>query len=854
MERTTKLPEGTVTFLTTDVVSFSSLFELDPEGTRELARLQLSLICSVIDRHGGHSFKTVGDAVWCAFQSAPAAVRCAIEIGSVIESEPQLQRLRLRIGIVTGEAKPVDNDYLEQSLNRLSRICGACRPGKILVGETTFELVKGEFEFVCLGMVSLKGVPSQHLYELSGVVDPAPSSRRVRHLRKLHNLPSEERPFIGRERERSTLVRLIREGKRLITVTGMGGIGKTRLCRQVAADLASEKPEGCWIVDCDGIESESELLAAVASVLHLHLSNSSVSELANLIDGREMLLVLDCFERIAEHCARCVDELLRDTEGVQLLISSRVVLGLGREYSFGVGALAVKGKSRTDSEAVQLFMEAATHSLDVNLSGSKTLSACAEIVTRLEGVPLAILLAASRLRYLTAEELLAQINVGRLNLDRGHGGQASDRHQNLYRVVKDSFMLLGPNERNLLVALTAFHGFYMEDAVAVLHGESNVRNSIFLLKDHSLLVSSSRGGRTRYRILDTIREFVQESEELVIPESVRESHASHFTNRARVLREGFTSTDWKGSQAEFWLELANFREAIRCASANCNVELLREQARVLARPLAEANLLAEFEILANADPGEDYKLQIELLGLEGALSHRRGEWKDALLHWGRRADICKLYSEDELFADTLIDMSETALMNGDLATARDCVERYESFPSAASFEGILAANGHVMRANLFAKLGQKEQAISHLDRARSSLVEQTDSRDHIYVWGVSAKLLAEFGRWEEAQKYAQRALLISAASQYSGEAASLLIAMVERARIAGQVDALVEFLSLLRTIPLSAGTSIASRARSQLDTGLDPCLRGRLEELQDRYRDLSWTEAICDWCKVPIGS
>ncbi|HLK14413.1 MAG TPA: NB-ARC domain-containing protein, partial [Fimbriimonadaceae bacterium] len=704
-----------MTFLTTDIVGFSALFELDQERARALTLQHFDLIQSIVDKWGGAMFKTAGDAAWAAFTSAPSAVRAALEIARRLRETPDLEELKLRTALLTGEAAPSAGDYLAPVLNRCSRVINLCPPGGVLVGATTHELTRLEFGYRALGTAELRGVPDQEIWQLdepelvAELMDPLVSGKR-----RKRALPSEELRFVGRVGEKSELAtRLSDPGTRLVTVTGMGGIGKTRLCTEVARELQLQFKDGVTFVECESLTNESELLSAVASAMDLDDQVHDLDSLAGALSSSEQLLLLDCFERLVDSRS-VVESLLKVTTGLKILVSSRVVLGLPREYEFALGPLGTRVREGSRSEACTLFWDVAEH-VAPRIKPTRTHANTAnQIVEALEGVPLAILLAATRLSHMALEELLDQVRRRRLETLKRSPIAAVDRHENLIRVIDDSFSLLQESELQLIFELSVFRGFFMDDALAVLGDDDRVRDGVARLRSSSLLVAQTHGARMRFRILDTIREYIERRGSDRVADALRANHADHYTRTAVAVRAKAEAGEWRTTTRLLWLEMGNYREAIDFAVRHGRADLLDMQARSLARPMAEAGMTTEFNALSKAVATSDGSLSkqalAELEGLRGMLARGAGDLPAARAHWIACAELWNRAGDRAREADVLSDVIDVSIGLGDLEAARRGLAQFNEARIGAGSDDGLTISGKMLEARIALAEGDKPLA------------------------------------------------------------------------------------------------------------------------------------------------
>ena len=487
------------------------------------------------------------------------------------------------------------------------------------------------------------------------------------------NLTYDDRPFIGRVKERADLRRKIRDqGQRLVTITGPGGMGKTRLSRQVAAELLHEFPEGIWFVDCESLIGEQELVAGIAAEVPFCSGAESKQSLKDCLARSRMLLVLDCFENSVSQGA-LADELLHSATNLYILVTSRIVLGLPREFEYQLPPMATAAKAGETADSVSLFAEAAGHAIDGFSVTAKNHKLLRELCGSLEGVPLAIVLAAGRLRHMGLAELIQQVQDQPVaTLRRRTGG--IERHSNIESVVAGSFNLLPPAEKSVLSKLGLFVGaFTIADAAFVCdQSEKELIARLSDLRDHSLVQIQRDEIRTRYKLLDTVRDYLSRlsTEPTLVQElaECRRRHAEYFTRHAIEIGRLMSEGRWSAGTSAMMQELGNLRAAIGTAAGLRRHDLISALISSLARRFFEAGLLTDFRSLADAgysaaDATADPSIRIQLLGLDGALASRHGDEPTCERLWMERVELCRRENDMEHCADTLIDLAWQAFEN-----------------------------------------------------------------------------------------------------------------------------------------------------------------------------------------------
>lgn len=517
-----------MTFLFTDIEGSTRLWEREPASMSAALEQHDELVRREVDERGGHVFKTVGDACCAVFGVPSDAVAAAIAAQRRLRAPLAGLELRVRMAIHTGAAELREDDYFGPAVNRVARLLSAGHGGQVLVSGSAVE----GFDFGSLPEGALLRDLGEHLLKdlmrpmrifqvlVPDLAADFPPLRTLDPRRS--NLPAQLTSFVGRERQIEQVTGLMAE-HRLVTLTGAGGTGKTRLALQIAAGLADSYPDGTWLVDLAPVADPDLVPQAVAAVLGLpdHGRTTVTEALVDHLHARRVLLLLDNCEHLVEPCALLVDRLLRRCETVRVLATSREMLGVPGESVVTVPPLTVPvepGAGPDDLgrfEATRLFVDRARSVQPALSVTDATAPVVAEICTRLDGIPLAVELAAARMTTLGPAELLERLEDRFRLLSRG-SRTALPRHQTLQAMVDWSWGLLDQTERLLLMRLTVFSGGWMlEAAERVCGGDGVSSDDVVDLQDRlvrkSLVVVESDGGSgTRFRLLETIRQYAGE--------------------------------------------------------------------------------------------------------------------------------------------------------------------------------------------------------------------------------------------------------------------------------------------------------------------------------------------------------
>ena len=556
-----------VTFLFTDIEGSTRRWEADADEMRKALAAHDQLLRSAIEAQGGFMFKHTGDGVCAAFASPSCAVDAAVaaqrELG-----------LPVRMGLATGEAELRDGDYFGAVLNRAARVMAAGHGGQILVAESTAGLLGG-VDLLNLGPRRLRDVPMP-----VGVFQVRAAGLRAEFpaLRALDTSPGNLRPaatsFIGRDAELAEVQAALRE-HRLVTLTGVGGVGKTRLAQEVAAHLADEFPDGVWLFELAAVADPAAVPDAVAAVLGItQQPGKSVAEsVAAALEGRVRLLVFDNCEHVHDAAADLVEAILAHSASVKILATSREGLGIVDEQLWQVSSLDVD--AGTDSAAVTLFVERA-HSVAQRFSLAMTdTAAVIEICRRLDGIPLAIELAASRMASMTASEVRDRLDQRFRLLVSSR--RELERHQTLRHAVAWSYDHLHDAERDLLDRCSVFAGGFDLQSVCAVAGFDDdyvVLDLLDALVRKSLLVADRSSARTRYSMLETIRQFAEgQLDAGGEAATVRTTHARYFAGRETDIMSLWDSPRQREAYEWLAVEISNLRTAFRWSAEHADLDV-----------------------------------------------------------------------------------------------------------------------------------------------------------------------------------------------------------------------------------------------------------------------------------------
>jgi predicted ATPase/class 3 adenylate cyclase len=619
-----ELPSGTVTFLFTDIEGSTRLWEEHPDAMRDALACHDELLREAIEGHGGYVVKTTGDGFHAAFSAADAGVSAAIAAQRALEAATwgETGTLRIRIGLHTGVASVRDGDYFGSSLNRAARLMGVAHGGQVVCSQATTDLARDVLaegvDFVDLGEHRLRDLTrAERVFQVSapGLVGEFAALTSVDAFPG--NLPLQVSSFIGRDRELVRVAKALGEA-RVVTLTGVGGVGKTRLALQAAAEVLPQFREGAWLVELAPVRDPDGVVGAFAAVFGVTArAGQTVEEsLVEFLRTKQLLLVVDNCEHLLEAVADLVEVLERSCRGLSILATSREGLALDGERVVPVPSLGAPADDTSlevaaGADAVRLFEDRAG-AIDPDFALTReNAAAVVQICRRLDGVPLAIELAAARVATMNPAELARGLDR-RFDTLAGGRRRAVQRHQTLRAAIDWSYELCTEPEQRLLARLAVFAGGCTRQAVeAVCGGEPLVASRVFdplaALVARSLVVAERDHPETRYRLLETIREYGEERlAEHDETDTLRARHAEYYRDFARGTTGDLEGPHQVEAGRRFAAEHENLLNAMSFAVDRGDVDLALEL------------------LIASVTPAQvGYSLQVptEALGLDGAPEH-----------------------------------------------------------------------------------------------------------------------------------------------------------------------------------------------------------------------------------------
>jgi predicted ATPase len=731
---------------------------------------------TAVEDNRGVVVKMTGDGMYAAFDDPVDALNATVILQRALEelAASNTPALRVRVGLHLGIVERRDEDLFGSPVNRAARIMKAAHGGQVLVSQAIVDRVGGRLparvSLRDLGAVRLRDLStSERVYQL---VHPQ-LRQHFPALRSLeatpNNLPQQVTSFIGRERELSEAKALL-ETTRLLTLLGMGGLGKTRLSLQIGADVLEKYPDGVWFVDLAPIKDVSLVPNVAAQVLGVREESGQpmLLTLCAYVREHKLLLIIDNCEHLIGTCASLADALLQAAPGMRIIATSREALHIRGEQTYQVLPLRVPDrKARADdllrSEAVQLFMERARlQKPDFSLS-EREAPAVAELCARLDGIPLALELAAARMRSMSVEQINERLH-DRFKLLTGGSRVALERQQTLRALVNWSYDLLHEDEQIVLDRLSVFVGGFDLAAAEVVCGAEplepdDILDLVTSLVDKSLVMFDHESSGARYGLLETIREFAHEhlsKQRYGMLETIREfaqerlqqrdevaatavRHCEYYLDLAKTARDKLRGPEVGEWTRRLEVELDNLRAAIALALAGgvdpviaVKLEVALMNFRILRGYSTEAsgNIRAALALPALPDIARCHALYVG-----GALATRRGDYARAMTMLTECLALRRNLGNPRETAGTLSTLAVAHLQQGDAVRARECAE--ESL-------------------GMFRELGdQRGEAtgLLHLGEIHMQLAEDGEARAHFEQCLVLSRSIKHLEIESECERY-----------------------------------------------------------------------------------------------------
>jgi predicted ATPase/class 3 adenylate cyclase len=800
-----ELPTGTVTFLFTDVEGSTRL--LDDLGDRYAAVLAQHRLVSkdAIERHGGVVVDVQGDALFAAFQRATDAVAAAEEAQVALE-------VPVRMGIHTGEPGLTDEGYIGIDVHRAARICSAAHGGQVVVSETTQKLVEAPLR--SLGEHRLKdlGQPIT-LFQLGEGEFP-----RLRSLNQT-NFPVQPTPLVGRDRELAALLSLVRDS-RLVTLTGPGGSGKTRLALQVGAELEDQLSDGVFFVALAPITDPALVISTIAKTLGLREAEGEAIDetLQRYLADKELLLLLDNFEQLPE-ATPAVAAVLAAAPGLKALVTSRAPLRLSGEREYAVPPLSTE-------DAVALFTDRAQSVHAEFRLTDENETAVTDICIRLDGLPLAIELAAVRVKLLAPQALLTRLEQ-RLPILTGGPRDAPARQQTLRAAIDWSYALLDKHDRTVFCQLGVFAGGCAVNTAEEVCGAT--LDDLASLVDKNLLRrAEGAGGDPRVSMLQTIREYALEQlnarEEA---DELRRRHAEHYLGLAETSEPEILRADQALWLERLQYELDNFRAALRWSLDQDEVELALRLIGSLRRAWVARGYLGEtrswLETALSRGKEVESRVRAKALYGLGRVALVQADYEYAVPRLEQSTELFRKLDDAEGLVYSLADIGWIETARGSLDRARQLADESVAIARRSGDETLIAAAVHSLACTTL-EHGQHARAKELFEESlalRRSLGDKRNVASSLGYLGLVALLEGDYdnattslerslalGRELENRLIVSSALAnLALASLLRGEpkpAASLARESLDLSRELGDKRTIVECLHVLADVAATA--------------------------------------------------
>jgi predicted ATPase/class 3 adenylate cyclase len=744
-----RLPAGTVTFLFTDIEGSTRLWQRQPEGMKTALARHHEILKQAIESSGGYVFQIVGDAFCAAFHTVSAGVGAALAAQRALASEPwsDATPIRVRMAVHTGTAEVhagehTSGEYVSGlTLSHAARLLSVGYGGQILVSTAAQQMLHDDgtarVELRDLGVHRLRDIAgAEHIFQVvaPGLPTAFPALASLETVP--NNLARQLTSFVGRKREIAEVQRLLAE-TRLLTLTGPGGSGKTRLALEAASGLLAGYPGGVWMLELAPVTDPALVPQVLATTLGVR-EEAGRTVLAIAIDHlrtRRALLVLDNCEHLIDACAQLADALLRACQDVKVLASSREPLSLTGEVVFRVPPLSLPDPRQmpplehvTDYEAIRLFVDRAVAAKPDFALTEANASVTAKVCERLDGIPLAIELAAARVRTLSIQQIAGHLDE-RFRLLTGGSRTALPRHQTLRGLIDWSHGLLVDHERALFRRLSAFiGGWTLDAAVAVCAFDGVERHDavdlLGRLVDKSLVLMDDRDGEARYRMLETIREYgLEKLADSPDEETMRARHSEFWVGFAEAAEPRLQRSEQVAWLARLDDDHDNMRAALRWSLDRDEIEpALRLGAALVpfwdtrgyvreGREWVDALLAKAGASPAQALTTQGRRALAKVFDGAARMRARWSEFADNLDLQTRALQVWRELGDTRGIAEALNNLGDVSRLRGDRARSKEFVEEgLALFRGLGDKRGI--AHALILRAELAADEGDHARARS----------------------------------------------------------------------------------------------------------------------------------------------
>lgn len=765
------IPSGIITFLFTDIECSTVLAQKFPETYLKALLRHRNILSKVIEKYNGFVFEIIGDAFCASFSSAFDGIRAACEIQKCLRDEIKIEpKINVRIGLHCGEAIWEDNRYSGYlDLARTQRVMSVAYGGQILIsGSVKNELTipYNDFSLKYLGERRLKDLFNpEHIYQI--IYDELPSEFPP--LKTLdarpNNLPIQLSSFIGREEEIKDIKDLIRKN-RLVTLTGTGGNGKTRLSIHAGAEMIDEFPNGVWLVELASLHDGKLIYESLSSVFEINIKPDQKSEetLIKFLREKDILIIIDNCEHLIEYVATLVLKILSSTRKVKILATSRESLQIPGETVYKVKSLSLpdlKEKLTAQSvmqyESVKLFRERAL----ANRKDFKITDENAEVIAKLckeiDGIPLAIELAAARIKVLSVEKILEKIS-DMFNLLTGGNRTALPKHQTLRALIDWSFNLLSDKEKLLFAKLGYFEGGFSIDAVEFICQDENTSYFELIelltnLSDKSLIKIDDCKGKQRYSMLATIKLYAKQLAETDF--ILDETYYKHLLFYLKLITE--SEAGLRSNLQKQWLdkleaEIENIRLALNY-SQNNYPEISLKMTVALGVFWSTKGFFSEgldrINLLLAKHDFKDENLVANAYLWRGFVLMHKGLYKDSSEAFQKCIELSENSGNDSLLANSLSYLGILKLYEGDFASAKNIQEKCLSIRKKNNDK--LGIAGSLNSLGLFSyKQKDYESALNYLFESLELYRELKDVRSIAANLGNIGKIYTSMGNYDKS--------------------------------------------------------------------------------------------------------
>lgn len=890
-----ELPTGTVTFLFTDIEGSTKLAQQYPDSMPAMIARHNEILTQVFESHHGYVFQIIGDSFAVAFHNVKDALNAAIQAQRNLHDENwNPAPIKVRMGIHTGAAllqiDSKDTPYSGYATLALTqRILSAGHGGQILISQAAENLLRGQLPKDAalrdMGEKNLKDIfLPERIYQLNVPDLPSEFAPLNTYEKIRHNLPLQLTTFIGREKEVEQIKKRL-EKNHLVTLTGSGGIGKTRLSIQVASELLADYPVGVWLVELAPLTNPALVPQSVCAALGVtpEGGTSALDALINYMHSKKILLVVDNCEHLIDACAQLCDSLLHACPELRIIASSREALGIEGENAYRVPSLSLPNSKSglhviEESEAVKLFMERATALLPEFQMTEVNAPSIAQICQRLDGIALAIELAASRVKMLKVEQIAMRLDDA-FRLLTGGSRTALPRQQTLRALIDWSYNLLPDEERAFLRKLSVFMGGWTLEAAEAVCGNADALDLLTHLVDKSLVsVDLEHGNEPRYYLLETVRQYAREK--MVESEDstrLRDTHLEYFLKTAeRIAPELYTrkmpywfvrlETEYANFQAALeWAQEHDSDAGLRLSNALCAfwsergdylkegidwfekflnlsvhkqnitrawalLNLINLYFMISFQPLAEEKKYLE-ESLLLAREVDNHDCLTRVLGIQGSNELIDGNYNSAQSLLEQSLSEARIGKNDRSIGIAIYRKAQLAYYQADYKTARSLFEDSLVFLQKAGDLKWLALGVNFLGL-MSTDQGDWDSARKYYEEALS-LAEEAHNRSFISCYlGNLGDLAIGLGDFDQAISLLNRARNLVEDTPDDKFMPSIMTNLGDIARFQGNFDQALKFYK----INLSFSSAYGDKALSYCGLSFIECNHGQISEARNNLR------------------